>query len=232
MAAVLACGPTALLSHRDAAALWGLQRPGRHAGIDVTTARRCRRRPGIVLHRSRRIHADDRAVSDGIPVTSVARTVLDLAEVVRPWRLARAIEEGERRGQLDLGAVERLIARGRGRHGVRPLKAALADYRPVPFTRSELERRFIELCRSARLPEPAANLWIAGGEADMSWPERRLVVELDTTAHHGTQAAFERDRERDTTLQLAGYRVLRVTDRRLDAQPHKVLAAVRALLEL
>jgi hypothetical protein len=232
LAAVLACGPTALLSHRDAAALWGLTRPGSHAGTDVTTARRCRRRPGIVLHRSRGVHPEDRATSDGIPVTGVARTLLDLAEAVRPWRLGRAIEEAERRGLFDLRAVERLIARSRGRHGLKPLAAVLGEYRPVPaFTRSEFERRFIELCRKAGLPEPAANLWLAGGEADMSWPDRRLVVELDTAAHHQTQVAFERDRARDAALQLAGYRVLRVTDRRLAGAPEQVVRAVRALLD-
>jgi uncharacterized protein DUF559 len=229
MAAVLACGRSALLSHRDAAQLWGLLR-GAGRRIDVTTARRCRGRPRIALHRSRRIHPDDRAVRDGIPVTSVARTLLDLAEVVTRWRLARAIEEAERRGVFDLGAVDRLIARSTGRHGLRPLTNALARYRPAPFTRSELERRFVELCRRAGLPEPSANLWIAGGEADMAWPERRLVVELDTQAHHATEAAFERDRQRDGALQLAGYRVLRVTDRRLHRQPDDVVRAVRSLL--
>jgi uncharacterized protein DUF559/putative AbiEi antitoxin of type IV toxin-antitoxin system len=231
LAAVLACGPTALLSHRDAAALWGLLRPGSHAGTDVVTARRCRRRPGIVLHRSRRIHAEDHATRDGIPVTSVARTLLDLAETVRPWRLERAIEQAERLALFDLRSVDRLIARSRGRHGLKPFEAALRDHRPPLFTRSELERRFIGLCRRAGLPDPAVNIWIAGGEADMSWPERRLVVELDTTAHHGTKAAFERDRERDADLQLAGYRVLRVTDRRLQHAPAEVVRAVRALLD-
>lgn len=230
MAAVLACGPTALLSHRDAAALWGLTRPGSHAGTDVTTARRCRRRPGIALHRSRRVHPEDRAGRDGIPVTSVARTLLDVAEVVPPWRLERAIEEADRHGLFDLRAVDGLIERSRGRHGLKPLGAALRGYRPPAFTRSGFERRFIELCRGAGLPEPAANLWLAGGEADMSWPERRLVVELDTAAHHQTQSAFERDRARDATLQLAGYRVLRVTDRRLERAPQEVVRAVRSLL--
>jgi uncharacterized protein DUF559 len=231
MSAVLACGPRALLSHRDAGALWGLLRPGSHAGTDVTTARRCKRRPGIALHRSRRIHPEDRVATGGIPVTSVARTLLDLAEVVRPWRLARAIEEAERCNLFDLRAVDQLIARSRGRHGLKPLKRALRDYRPPAFTRSGLERRFIELCRAAGLPRPAVNLFIAGGEADVSWLERRLVVELDSHEYHRTQAAFERDRARDATLQLAGYRVLRVTDRRLQREPDSVVRAVRALLD-
>jgi Protein of unknown function (DUF559) len=229
MAAVLACGPTALLSHRDAAAHWGLIRSS-SPRIDVTTARRCRRRPGITLHRSRRIHPEDRRIEDGIPVTSVARTLLDLAEVVWPRQLDRAVEEAVRHGLLDLRAMNRLIARSHGRHGLPPIRQVLAQYRPPPFTRSELERRFFDLCRRAGLPEPSANLWIAGGEADMSWPDQRLVVELDTRRYHGTPAAFERDRLRDATLQLAGYRVLRITDRRLADAPCDVMRDVRSLL--
>jgi hypothetical protein len=230
MAAVLACGPTALLSHRSAATLWGIAPPSTYP-TDVTTARRCQGQEGIALHRSRRIHAEDRAVPDGIPVTSVARTLLDLAEVVRPRRLQRALEEAERRGLFDLAAVERLIARSRGRHSLRALNAALRDYRPPAFTRSELERRFVALCERAGLPRPAANLFVAGEEVDMSWPDRRLIVELDSREYHRSRAAFERDRARDASLQLAGYRVLRVTDRRLAGEPGEVVAAVRSLLD-
>jgi hypothetical protein len=229
MAAVLACGPTALLSHRSAASLWGILPPTPYPP-DVTTAGRCRGRPRIVLHRSR-LHPEDGAVSEGIPVTSVARTLLDLAEVVRLRQLARALEDAERRSLFDLGAVERLIARSRGRHGLRALNQGLADYRPPAFTRSGLERRFLDLCRRTGLPRPAANLFIAGWEVDMSWPDHRLVVELDGHDSHRTRAAFERDRRRDTTLQLAGYRVLRITDRRLESEPAEVLAAVRSLLD-
>jgi hypothetical protein len=127
--------------------------------------------------------------------------------------------------------VERLIARSRGRHGLRALSAGLRDYRPPEFTRSELERRFLRLCEQAGVPPPAANLFIAGAEVDMSWPDHRLVVELDGHDSHRTRAAFERDRQRDTALQLAGYRVLRITYRRLQSDPSAVLAAVRSLLD-
>jgi very-short-patch-repair endonuclease len=105
----------------------------------------------------------------------------------------------------------------------------LGDYREPPFTRSELERRFVDLCRAAGLPVPSTNIWIVTGEVDAAWPDRRLVVELDG-CHHRTAAAFERDRERDAQLQLAGYRVLRVTARRLERDPEGVVATVTALL--
>jgi hypothetical protein len=198
---------------------------------DVTTSRRCRGRPHIVLHRSRLLHPEDGAVRDGIPVTSVARTLLDLAKVVRPEQLDRALEAAERLALFDLSAVKRLIARSHGRHGLRALNAALGDYRTPAFTRSELERRFLDVCEQAGLPRPAANLFIAGAEVDMSWPDHRLVVELDGHDSHRTRAAFERDRVRDASLQLAGYRVLRITHRRLEAEPAEVIGALRRLLD-
>ena len=230
MAAVLACGGAALLSHRSAARLWGLLNTSTYT-TEVTTGRSPEGHPGIGLHRSRRIHVEDRAVRNGIPVTSVARTLLDLAEVVPRRRLDRALEQSERLGLFDLRVVERLMRRSRGRHGLRPLKAALRDYRLPAFTRSELERRFLDLCDRAGLPRPAANMFLAGQEVDMVWSAQRLVVELDGHDSHGTRAAFERDRVRDTMLQLAGYRVLRVTDRRLEAEPAQVVGAVRRLLD-
>ncbi len=229
MAAVLACGPGALLSHRPAADVWHLL-PTDSARIHVVADRSTRGPAGIVVHRIRRLHIEDRAERDGIPVTSVARTLLDLAGVVRRRQLERAVETAERHGLFDLHAMERLLASGRGRRGVRMLRSVLRDYREPPFTRSELERMFIALCRGAGLPPPVTNLWVAGGEADATWPDHRLVVELDSRGYHATRAAFERDRRRDTDLQLAGYRVLRVTHRRLEQEPADVAAAVGRLL--
>jgi hypothetical protein len=164
-------------------------------------------------------------------VTSVARTLLDLSESTRPWLLKRAIEEAERQGLFDLRALDRLLTRSTGRHGLRSLRAALRDYQPPVFTRSELERRFRDLCRAAGFPSPGSNLWVEGAEVDMVWPDKRLIVELDSHEFHRTRAAFERDRMRDTALQLAGYRVLRITDRRLESEPEEVAASVRALLD-
>jgi hypothetical protein len=161
------------------------------------------------------LHPEDRASHDGIPVTSVARTLTDLAKLVTRRQLERAVERAELLGRFDLAAVDRLIARNPDDPACRC---------------SELERRFLELCRRAKLPPPAINSFIAGFEVDAAWPSRRMVVELDGHEFHRTRAAFERDRARDAALQVAGYRVLRITYRRLQRQPEAVIVQLRALL--
>jgi hypothetical protein len=229
MAAVLACGRGAVLSHRSAAALWGI-RPSSRRTEDVTSPHASRaHRPGIKVHRTRRLPVEDLDAEDGIPVTTVARTLLDIAEVVEAKDLARAVESSERLRLFDLRAVEDLMDRSPGRRGLPPLKLALEAYQPVPFTRSGLERRFLALCQEAGLPRPLSNVRIADVEVDAVWHDRRLVVELDSS-YHATSAAFERDRIRDATLQLAGYRVVRITHRRLLDQPFAVTHTLRTLL--
>jgi hypothetical protein len=178
----------------------------------------------------RQIHADDQAERDGIPVTTVARTLLDLAEVLTPQKLERAVDQAERLELFDLRAVDALRERSHGRRGLAALDAVLADYRgPVPI-RSELERQFLDLCRKANLPPPAVNALIAGIEVDAVWHDQRVAVELDGYDYHRTRQAFERDRVRDGVLQLAGYRVLGVTYRRLTTEPKQVISDLRALL--
>ncbi len=230
MAAVLAGGPGALLGQRCAAAAWSLRR-GAPTRVDVVVPGRSRRgMPGIALHLPRSIHPEDRAVIEGIPVTSVARTLVDLAEVLQPAELERAFEEAERLRLLDLGAIEEVMGRSHGRRGLRPLRALVAELQPAPETRSELERRFVSLCRDAGLPPPALNAGVCGFYVDAVWHDRRLVVELDSREYHLNRAAFERDRDRDAVLQVAGYRVLRLTHRRLVREPRQVAETVRALL--
>lgn len=230
MAAVLACGEGAVLSHRCAAAHWELRASAQRA-VDVTVVGEGRRsRPGIVVHRARRLHPDDRALRLGIPVTAVARTLLDLAEVLPRDQVQRAFEEAERLRLLDLRAIESLCRRSHGRRGLRPLLALLAHARSAPATRSELERRFLQLCRDAALPLPAVNVLVEGFEVDALWRTQKLIVELDSHAFHRNQAAFERDRVRDAALQLAGYRVVRITSRRLDTAPSVVVQTITALL--
>jgi hypothetical protein len=177
------------------------------------------------------MHGEDRTVHEGIPVTTVARTLVDLAEVVRQQELERAVEQAERLRLFDLRKVENVCERSRGRRGLRPLRRLLSDaVGEPPVTRSELERRFLDLCRDAGFPEPALNVSIAGFVVDFLWPSKRLVIELDGHAFHSTRAAFERDRVRDAKLQLAGCRVMRVTYRRLDREPAAVAEDVGALL--
>ena len=197
--------------------------------IDVLGRLRGHRRPGIRLHYSRTLTEDDRAVVDSIPVTGVPRTLLDLAAVA-PARLDRALEQAERLELFDLLAVLSLLDRC-GRHpGAGRLRRALAAYVPLPYTRSELERRFLRLVDDAGLPAPAVNVVVAGYEVDMLWPDRGLVVELDGFEHHRTRAAFERDRRRDEDLKLAGLEVVRLTARRLAGDPGGVRKSLAELL--
>ena len=230
MAAVLAAGTGAVLSHASAAALRGL-RPTTRAAVDVTLPdREGGGRPGVTLHRSRRLPDVDRTLCDAIPVTTVARTLLDLAEQISPRQLERAVDEAARLRLLDVSVVESLCARSVGRHGLAPLRGVLAGARgPLPV-RSELESRFVAVCDGAKLPPPALNAVVEGYEVDVHWAQRRVVVELDGFGYHASRMAFERDRVRDAELQLAGYRVLRITARRLEREPDAIVAALRTLL--
>lgn len=227
-AAVLACGDGVLLSHRSAAALWGLMR-SRTSQVDVTAPRGRAGRKGIVLHKGR-IHKEDRAMRDAIPVTSVARTLFDLAEVVDEHRLERAFEEADRLGLLQMRALERVCARGNGRRALAPIRRLVSAAYLPPSTRSPLEDRFVAFCREHNLPPPATNTSVLGFEVDALWPDARLIVELDGFAYHGHRAAFERDRARDAALQAAGYKVIRLTHRRLDENSHAVATQLRRLL--
>ena len=230
MAAVLACGTDALLSHGSAAALWDLL-PVAAKRIDVTAPGNRRLRRDISVHRTGQLHRDDRTQRDGIPVTTVARTLLDLAEVVRPRQLERAVDQAERLELFDLRAIEALRERSHGRHGLAALEAVLSEYGGPAPTRSELERRFVNLCRKANLPPPAINSFIAGFEVDAAWHDERVAVELDSYGFHRTRQAFERDRARDGVLQLEGYRVLRLTHRRLEKEEAEVVSTLRSLLQ-
>jgi very-short-patch-repair endonuclease len=225
MAAVLACGPGALLSHRSAAAHHGLL-PTSRRQVDVTTYGNRRGGRGVVLHRTRRLDAADRDEREGIPVTSVMRTIADLADVVRPDRLQRAVDAAEHRGLFDLDALPDL----RGRKGGGRLERLLGAYREPPPTNSEFERRFSYFCRQHGLTQPDFNVEVEGFLVDAVWRDAKFVVELDSYGHHGTRTSFEEDRRRDMKLQAVGYRVLRITYRRLMEEPATVLHAIRSLL--
>jgi very-short-patch-repair endonuclease/predicted transcriptional regulator of viral defense system len=231
LAAVLAAGPGAVLSHRSAGAHLGL-RPTASARVDVTVCRRAARaRPGVAVHVTRELLERDWTTRDGIPVTSVARTLLDLAGLISSKQLSRALEAAERAELFDLLALEDVCSRANGRRGLGALRQAIADQTgPPPATRSELERDLLELCDAHRLQRPQVNVLVLGFEADGHWPGARLVLECDSFEFHRTRAAFERDRERDVALQLAGYTVLRFTHRRMIRNPEEVAAAIRSLL--
>jgi hypothetical protein len=231
LSAVYACGAGAVLSHGSAAALWDLRSPPSGC-IDVTLSRRgARSRARIQVHRTRVLGPDDVAERDGIPCTSVARTLVDLAGAVPEHRLRRALERAVELRLFDGRALGAMMNRLNGRRGVanlRHLIAELAD--EPPFMRSELEQRFLELVGRAGLPLPAVNARIAGHEVDFNWPAHRLIVETDGRTH-ATGVAFERDRARDLDLRLAGWQVVRGTWSQVVRTPGRVTEVLRALLE-
>ena len=226
MAAALACGPEALISHRSAASLWGLRADSR-GRIDVTAPGRRGRIPvGIDAHRHGSLRAADRGEVDGVPCTSVARTLLDLAAVVTPRELRNAITQAEVRRLFDLTAVRELIGRSRRRRGVERLRQAVAAHDPRDeLARKELERRFLALCRRVELPPPEVNAPLLVDsvqiEADFLWREARLIVEADSHRYHRIASAFENDRRRDQRLTVAGWRVIRCTWRRWSMGPRR-----------
>lgn len=230
LAAVLACGDDAVLSHRSAAALWGLMRP-RWSPVDVTSAHGRTGRHGVRLHRSP-VGENERAVEARVPVTSPPRTLLDLAEAVDADRLRRAFEEADRLKLLRMADVERVCAQAGIRKGLLTLRRLVAEATMPVTTSSPLEDRFAEFCRKhlSDLPEPQTNVTILEKEVDAYWPHRRLAVEMDSWEFHGHRAAFERDRKRDAALQAAGHRVVRLTHRRLKAEPKTVAAELRRML--
>jgi very-short-patch-repair endonuclease len=232
LGAVLACGEGAVLSHGSAAALWGLTGT-RGSVIDVSSPRGNQGRerwPGIRLHRCRFHDANERTERGRIPVTSVARTLFDLAEAVDFGRLGKAWEEADRLKLLRRGDVERVCERGYGRRAVKPVRHLLAEMGAPAEGRSPLEQRFHAFCREHRLPEPARNVLVLGHEVDALWPATKLIVELDSWEFHRHRAAFQRDRARDTRLLVAGYRTIRVTHDRLEQEAPALATEIRQLL--
>jgi very-short-patch-repair endonuclease len=209
LAAVLACGPGAVLSHRSAAALWGI-RPQSSGPIELTVPGSGGRahRPGLILHRSQCLEPGETTRTQAIPATTPARTLADLGRVLEPDHLDAAIRRAEVM-RLDIG--------------VQP------GYEP-DLTRSELERRFLRLCRRRGLPPPEVNVQVDSFLVDFLWPEQSLIVETDGFRHHGTRSAFEADRARDARLRLLGYSVLRFTQRQLADDPAAVAGMLRALI--
>ena len=209
LAAVLAVGDGAALSHRSAAELWGIV-PRAKGPIHVTmpSTSGCRSRPGLIIHRSRTLAPECTAFIAGVRTTTPARTLADL----RPG-ISRELHDRATRRALDLGLISR--------------DPAISD---SALTRSELERVFLRLLRRHRLPQPVVNARVGRHEVDFLWRKRRVVVETDGFEHHGSREAFERDRARDAELQSRGYRVLRVTHRQLRDSRGDVARVLRELL--
>jgi very-short-patch-repair endonuclease len=230
MAAVLACGPGAVLSDRTAAGVWGV-RPDNRPRWDVTVpTARGRRLAGISIHR-RRLDPRDVTDSQGIAVTSLARTYLDLAACVPVDHTTKALERGDQQRLLDFRAIDDVLDRHPRHRGAGRLRAAADRMRPDHESiRSGLERDALALVERLRLPAPLVNAKLHGHEVDLHWPEHRLVVELDSRTYHDTAVAFETDRRRDADHVLGGYRVLRITRRRLKEDRDGVARALKTLL--
>ena len=210
IAAVYAGGEEALASHRAGGKLWAILRGSQP--IEVTGPRSREAAQGFILHRSRCIHEEDRALIDNIPVTSLARTLVDLADVLPENRLADAVHEAEVQRLFDLTQVQRVLERLPGRRGRHKLHRVLSAYKDVqPFTRNRAERLVLRMCEEHGLPRPRANTWLGEYEVDFYWPEAQLALEFDGGAVHRTTKAFHEDRKRDRALAARGIHVVRAT---------------------
>jgi very-short-patch-repair endonuclease len=234
MAAVLAAGEGAVLSHRSAARFWHLM-PVAAEWPEVTCpSGRVVRREKIVSHETA-LRDDEWLVEDGIPVTSPIRTIFDLAAVVDQRMLERALHEAEVQGVTDRVSLPMLLERYPGRRGARTLRALLASREPVAITRNEFEEAFLALIDAHGLPRPRMNadLALRGRffEIDALWERQRLAVELDGRGVHGTRKRFESDRQRDRILVAGGRKTMRVTWRQLRDEPDEIAAGLKLALE-
>lgn len=231
LAAVLARGPGAVLSHASAAALWGLAGDRRDVDVTAPRGRHGMGGSGIRLHRGR-LSRNEWMIREGIPVTSVARTLFDLAETLGRPQLKNAWDEAGRLRLLRLRQVAMVCKRHPNRPAHAPIVPLLAAEQLYDdeHRRSPLEDRFAEFVVASRLPPPQTNVLVGGDEVDALWPAARLIVELDSWEFHSHRAAFEKDRDRDADHLLAGYRTIRVTHRRLDGEADRLAAQIRALL--
>jgi very-short-patch-repair endonuclease len=232
MAAVLASGPTAALSHIDAAMLWEIHDA---SGVRVhVIASSNRKVSGICVHRARHLHPDDVTERDGIPVTTVARTLVDLTDILSEDRILRAMREAEFKRLLDHDSLKAAVERASGRRNARALKRAMAVHKPGQVVHGELEHRFLELVRSADIRAPETNVRVETKRRtyilDCLWRAEGVAVELDGRAAHARVMAFEEDRERDVALSAIGLRPVRFTWHRIKTDGVEVIANLTAML--
>jgi very-short-patch-repair endonuclease len=215
LAALLACRADVLLSHRSATSLWGLTT---HEGgpVEITAVgRQPRPRPGLRIHRTTRLDADERREVHGIPVTSPGRTLLDLACVASPRVVEQALARAEREHLVDRAELREIPSRYRGRKGVPLLRSVLSASEGPVLTRSEAEARLLALVREAQLPTPEVNVRLQGYEVDFLWRMAGIAVEVDGYRHHSSLPSFEGDRRRATHLAALGIQVVPLTWRQI-----------------
>jgi Transcriptional regulator, AbiEi antitoxin len=227
VAAVKACGDRSLLAGRAAGHLFELLK-GRPSLPEVLT--QSQRRPrGVITHRARRSDLDDATEWRGIPVTTIPRTLVDLAGILSEPALARAVHEAEVRHRTGPAEVEAILGRRHNWPGSRTLRRIL--WGEVPVTLSRLEERFLDRLRAAALPPPEANRRVDGRYVDCRWPQRRLTVELDSYRYHHTRHAWEQDRQRERQARARGDEFRRYTWLDVDEEPEPMLTDLRRLLD-
>ncbi len=234
LAAVLSCGPSAALSYRSAAALWGIRGHSSRA-IEVTVPSKSRSRGSVQRHFGI-LPADEVMIECGVPVTTVPRTLFDLAALIPVTQVEQALRQSERLRLYDVLSLGDLLERYPRRHGAPAIRECLRRRRELPggVSREELEARFLAFLDRTGLPRPSLNAWIDLGsrryQADCLWREQRVIVELDGYESHGTWSSFQSDRDRDRRLTAAGYRGARVTWNQLQEIPREIAADLRQLL--
>ncbi|HXR30117.1 MAG TPA: DUF559 domain-containing protein [Solirubrobacterales bacterium] len=231
MAAVLASGPGAVLSHGSAMELWGMR--GSRGDIEVLrhSGGVHRRRPGIRLHQTRSLPENHVTVEQGIPVTTPERALLDMAGRLEAKQQERALVAGDKNGCVHWPKLQGVLRRWRGKRGIGRLRQVAMEVDPrAADTFSPMEVDFLALCREFGLSLPQVNVWVEGFLVDFYWPSQRVVVETDSYEHHANRPAFEDDHERTVRLTVAGYEVHRATWRMLAWNPDPFMKLVRSSL--
>jgi very-short-patch-repair endonuclease len=228
-AALLACGGDSFLGYRTAGQLWDFLE---YAGPVEVTVLGDRRVPGVNVHTTRRLERRDTTRRHGLPITTVARTIVDVAEQLGASDFERAVEDAFAQKRVTERQLRALVARTPGRKGAGIVRALL-DYRGSDgFTRSRAEDLMRRLVKRARLPQPKANARVNGYEVDFFWPDHRVIVEVDSWAHHAGRLSFDRDRRKHADLEAAGYAVIPITWRQLTEEPEATAATIGAALAL
>jgi very-short-patch-repair endonuclease len=217
-----------MLSHRSAAALWGIGDEGGEVEITVRTASP-RRRPGVRVYRRPTLADRDVTERNGIPVTGLVRTFVDLASIQKPRQVERSVNEADRLDLIDPSTLRLELQPHRCEPGVRPLRALL-DRRTFRLTRSELERLFLPIAKQVGLPLPLTKQWVNGFEVDFFWPDLGLVVETDGLRYHRTPVEQARDRLRDQAHTAAGLVNLRFTHEQVRYEPEYVRSTLLAVV--
>jgi Protein of unknown function (DUF559) len=232
MAAVLACGPGAGLSHFSAGHLWGLC--GSYGPIEVLRQSggfKPQGHRGVRLHQTRRLEPFEVTIEKGIPVTAMERVLLDLAGRMDAKRLERIFVQAYKREGFSWARLARILRRTRGHKGAGKLRRIAAEVDPEALeTKSVTEIDFLALCRERNIPTPAVNVLIEGHLVDFLWPAQKVIVETDSWSHHGDKPTFEKDRQTDVDLVAAGYDVHRATYKMLERNPDPFLNNVRRAL--